>query len=69
MNPITRGGERIGHSTRGLTTTKAHLEGKLTLQEVMAAADWKSDSEFSKFYKNQDFNPKFGREVLNVLDR
>ena len=54
----------LGHSARGSATTKAFIEGHLTLKEIMDGANWRTESVFHKFYKNPDFNPNFGRSVL-----
>lgn len=58
--------ESMGHEARGAGTTKAFYEGKLSLQEIMDGANWRSDSVFRQFYRNPEFNPKMGRAVLNI---
>ena len=58
--------QSIAHQARGLAATKASMQGRLTLVEIMAGADWRTDSVFRRFYKNPHVVPKFGRAVLKV---
>ena len=50
-----------GHSTRALATTKAHDSGRLTMDDILRAANWRTSYTFHKHY----YKPDFGRTVLS----
>ena len=51
------------HSTRAASATKAALSG-LTVEEIMAAADWLSAGTFQKFYYKPSHSAVYGSAVL-----
>ena len=51
------------HSTRAASAIKAALSG-LTVEEIMAAADWSSAGTFQKFYYKPSHSAAFGSAVL-----
>ena len=51
------------HSVRGAAATKAMMAG-LSTKQIMSAVEWKSESVYYDHYRNQEFNPEFGRSVL-----
>ncbi|CAN7998172.1 unnamed protein product [Ixodes hexagonus] len=54
------------HSTRGAATSKA-LEAGVPLTNILATADWSSDSSFNRFYRRHtDARAHFGAQVLST---
>ena len=51
------------HSIRGASTSKAANVG-ITTQDILKAADWKSESVFQKFYYKPTEAASYGRAVL-----
>ena len=56
-----------GHSVRGASATKAKNLG-LSTRDIMRAVEWNTDSVFYNHYCNSEFNPSFGRTVLQTRD-
>ena len=56
----------MGHSTRSQGAATAHAAG-LSVQEIMSAADWRSEEVFKKYYHNPAYSSKFGRAVLSSV--
>ena len=54
---------RMGHSTRGHAASAAFTAG-LKIADIMAAAEWRSESVFRQYYFHPQFNVNFGRAVL-----
>ena len=52
------------HDTRGKAASKSLLLGNLTIQEVIKAAEWKSEDIFTQHYYFADHNKEFGLSVL-----
>ena len=55
----------MGHSARGKSASKAHLQG-IPLQEILKAGDWKSNSTYARFYYRPDFNSAYGTNILRT---
>ena len=53
-----------GHSVRGASTSAAAGAG-LTMNEIMQAADWSTESVFRRFYYRPSHNVSYGRAVLS----
>ncbi|KAM7312995.1 uncharacterized protein ISCGN_002916 [Ixodes scapularis] len=54
------------HSTRGAATSKA-VEVGVPLADILAAADWSSETTFNRFYRRQsDTQAHFGTQVLRT---
>ena len=51
------------HSTRGAATTAAANAG-ITMEDILKAANWSSDTVFKKFYYKPTKDVKFGQAVL-----
>ena len=56
---------RIGHSVRGHSTTKAKVLG-LSTQQILKAAEWRSESVFRQYYFHPSHDASFGRTVLQA---
>ena len=52
------------HTTRSVATTVALQSGRLTMEDILQAADWSGPGVFLKHYYKPQFNPDFGRTVL-----
>ena len=57
-------GSSLGHSVRGKSASKAKYLGLSTAQ-IMATAEWRSQSVFKHHYYHPQFNPNFGKLVLS----
>ena len=58
------------HSVRGASTSMAAKMG-VTVETILGAADWRSESVFRKFYyrpSNDSSNPEFATAVLSSLN-
>jgi len=53
-----------GHSVRGAATSAAAGSG-VTMNDIMQAADWSSESVFRSFYYRPSHDTTFGRAVLS----
>ena len=51
------------HSTRGASSSAAASAG-ITINDILKAADWSTESVFRKFYYRPTHSPSFGRAVL-----
>ena len=53
------------HSTRAAASSAA-ARARVTLKDIMNAADWTNESTFKKFYHKPVFSASFGRGVLGL---
>ena len=54
------------HSTRGASSSAAADSG-ITINDILKAADWSTESVFRKFYYRPTHDPLYGRAVLSSL--
>ena len=52
-----------GHSVRGASTSAVAGAG-VTMNEIMQAADWSTESVFQRFYYRPSHNVSYNRTVL-----
>ena len=52
------------HSTRGASASAA-ARGGITLEDILKAANWSSESVFQKFYHKQVDRAAYGRAVID----
>ena len=53
-----------GHSVRGASTSAAAGAG-VTMNDIMQAADWSTESVFHRFYYRPSHDTSYGRTVLS----
>ena len=53
-----------GHSVRGASTSAAAGAGA-TMNDIMQAADWSTESVFRRFYYRPSHDASYGRTVLS----
>ena len=54
-----------GYSVRSMATSKAKNLG-CTTKDIMNAAEWRSNSTFTKHYYVPEFGAEFGKTVLKL---
>ena len=55
--------QQMGHSARGKSASKAHIQG-IPIIDILKAGDWKAKSTFANFYYKPDFNSAYGSKIL-----
>ena len=58
--------QKIAHSARGKSATKAERQGKVSLEDIMKTAEWKQESTYRKHYYKPDFSIEYGRSILTA---
>ena len=56
--------QKMGHSARGKSSSKAFLQG-IPLLEILKAGDWKAKSTNAKHYFKPDFNSAYATKILS----